>query len=408
MVASFSFHLPVRIRFGEGAVAALRETLAELGATAPTVVVEAPVAGIADVAGAIAGLDVYEKPPGEPTVALVDALVARMDARPPDAVVAIGGGSALDLAKAARTAHAQATPFARLLAGEAAVAEPRIGLVTVPTTSGTGSEVSGGAVVVDPASGRKLGVASPLMRAQHALVDPLLTLGLPPAATMGTGADALAQAIGGVIVRNGNPGSVALGLEACRHVAAGLAAAVADGGDRAARAEVSLGSLLAGLAMNLSDCGADHALGHAIGGRLGLPHGLSVGLVLAETLDVDRVACADRLERVADALSEPRDGSTDGSRAVRAVRRLLAEIGFPTCAEAGVSADDVDSLVALARDDYCLTVSPHAWTDVDIRRAYADALALGPRGSSSKTSVVRFRRRRGEPAHEDSIRESRP
>jgi choline dehydrogenase len=379
-VEPFSFHLPVRIRFGEGAVAALPEVLAELGATAPTVVVEAPVAALEDVATAIAGRDVYEKAPGEPTVTLVDDLVAHLDARRPDAVVAIGGGSALDIAKAARAAHSQGTPFARLLGGDEPVVEPRIGLVTVPTTSGTGSEVSGGAVVVDPGSGRKLGVASPLMRAQHALVDPLLTLGLPRAATMGTGADALAQAIGGVIVRNGNPGSVALGLEACRHVAAGLPAAVADGGDRAARAELSLGSLLAGLSMNLSDCGADHALGHAIGGRLGLPHGLSVGLVLAETLDVDRVACAGRLERVADALGEPRGGAADGSRAVRAVRRLLAEIGFPTCAEAGVDEAAVDALVALALDDYCLTVSPHTWSEGDIRRAYADALALGPRG----------------------------
>jgi alcohol dehydrogenase len=384
-VEPFSFHLPVRIRFGEGAVADLPEALAGLGATAPTVVVEAPVAELGDVARAIAGLDVYEKPPGEPTVALVDELVARMEAAPPDALVAIGGGSALDLAKGARAAFSQRAPFARLLAGDVPVEEPRIGLVTVPTTSGTGSEVSGGAVVVDPASGRKLGVASPRMRAQHALVDPLLTLALPPAATMGTGADALAQAIGGVIVRNGNPGSVALGLEACRHVAAGLAAAVADGGDRAARAELSLGSLLAGLSMNLSDCGADHALGHAIGGRLGLPHGLSVGLVLAETLDVDRAACAGRLERVADALGEPRDGPADGSRAVRAVRRLLAEIGFPTCTEAGVGEADVDALVALARDDYCLTVSPHAWTEDDIRSAYAHALALGSRGPFSKT-----------------------
>ena len=383
MIDPFAFHLPVRIRFGEDAVAALPDVLAELAADAATVVVEAPVAELPAVASAIAGLDVYEKPPGEPTVALVDALVERMDARPPDAVVAIGGGSALDLTKAARAAHSQGAPFARLLDGDAAVAEPRIPLVTVPTTSGTGSEVSGGAVVVDHATGRKLGVASPLMRAQHALVDPLLTLGLPPAATMGTGADALAQAIGGVIVRNGNPGSIALGLEACRHVAVGLPAAVADGGDRAARAELSLGSLLAGLSMNLSDCGADHALGHAIGGRLGLPHGLSVGLVLAETLDVDRVACAGRLEQVADALCEPQDGSADGSRAVRAVRRILAAIGFPTCAEAGVPAADVDALVALARDDYCLTVSPHTWTGADIREAYADALALDARGSPS-------------------------
>jgi len=383
VIDPFAFHLPVRIRFGEDAVAALPDVLAELGADAATVVVEAPVAELPAVASAIAGLDVYEKPPGEPTVALVDALVERMDARPPDAVVAIGGGSALDLSKAARAAHSQGAPFARLLDGDVAVAEPRIPLVTVPTTSGTGSEVSGGAVVVDPASGRKLGVASPLMRAQHALVDPLLTLGLPPEATMQTGMDALAQAIGGVIVRNGNPGSVALGLEACTHIAAGIGPAVADGGDRAARSRLSLGSLLAGLAMNLSDCGADHALGHAIGGRLGLAHGLSVGLVLAETLDVDRAACPAALERVADALGEPAGGPADGSRAVRAVRRLLRALEFPTCAQAGVGAGDVDALVAIALDDYCLTVSPHAWSAADVRSAYDAALAVGSSRSFS-------------------------
>jgi choline dehydrogenase len=383
VIEGFSLHLPARIRFGEGVIAALPEVLAELGSSAATVVCERPVADLPAVAAATAGLDVHRKEPGEPTAELVEALAERMRARPPDALVAIGGGSALDLCKGARAAYSQGVPFARLLSGDVAIAEPQLGLVTVPTTSGTGSEVSGGAVVVEPQSGRKLGVASPLMRAQHALVDPLLTVGLPPAATMQTGMDALAQAIGGVIVRNGNPGSVALGLEACVHVAAGIGPAVADGGDRAARSQLSLGSLLAGLAMNLSDCGADHALGHALGGRLGLPHGLSVGLVLAETLDVDRAACPQALERVADALGEPGGGPADGSRAVRAVRRILGAIGFPTCVQAGVGVGDVDALVAVALDDYCLTVSPHLWSEDDVRRAYAAALAMGASRSSS-------------------------
>ena len=163
---------------------------------------------------------------------------------------------------------------------------------------------------------------------------------------MQTGADALAQAIGGVIVRNGNPGSVALGLEACAHVAAGLGPAVADGGDRAARSRLSLGSLLAGLAMNLSDCGADHALGHALGGRLGLPHGLSVGLVLAETLDVDRA----RL---------PAGARAGGRRALRAARRppptapgrcgpcaaSWRRSAFPPAPRRACREDDVDALV---------------------------------------------------------------
>ena len=111
--------------------------------------------------------------------------------------------------------------------------------------------------------------------------------------------------------------------------------------------------------MNLSDCGADHALGHAIGAGLHLPHGLAVGLVLAETLDVSRASCADRLERVADALGEPDDGSGDGSRAVAAVHRLLAAAGFPTCADEGIGPEQIEALVPAAVEDYCLAVDAH-------------------------------------------------
>ena len=158
--------------------------------------------------------------------------------------------------------------------------------------------------------------------------------------------------------------SLAVGLEACRHVAAGLERSVADGSDVDARTELSLGSLMAGMAMNLSDSGADHALGHAIGSTLGLPHGLTVGMALAETLDVNRPACGGLLERVADALGEPDDGSGDGSRAVRAVRRLLAAIGLPTLREAGVQrATSTAWWSSLA--DYCPTVNPRTWTERD-------------------------------------------
>ena len=142
--------------------------------------------------------------------------------------------------------------------------------------------------MTDKQVGRKVGLASPNMRAQYALVDPLLTLGLPPAPTAQTGIDALAQAIGGTIVTNGNPLSMAVGLEACRYVAAALETAVRDGSNVEARRAMSLASLLGGLSMNLSDCAADHALAQAMGGYLSLPHGLTVGLVLAETLDVSR------------------------------------------------------------------------------------------------------------------------
>ena len=214
------------------------------------------------------------------------------------------------------------------------------------------------------------------MRAQHALVDPLLTVGLPPEATAYTGVDALAQAIGGVIASNGSVLSAAIGLEACRHVAAGLERAVRDGGDLEARRELSLGSLMAGLAMNLSDCCADHALGHSIGSTYGLPHGLTVGLVLAETLEVNRPACGPQLDRVAEALGDRGDRYGDGVAAITAVRRLLAASGIPTMRGAGVGDERLDRLVELSLQDYCLTVNPRAWTEADVRRAYDEALAL--------------------------------
>ncbi len=376
MIESFRADLPVRVSFGDGAIGELPGLVSGRRAM---VVVEEPVAAIPAVAEAIDGIPAIVKPAGEPTFALIAETAGAVADGAPDLLIGIGGGSAIDVAKAARLVAGQGIPFERFCHGEAAVAPPAFDLVSVPTTSGTGSEVSGGAVVVDEAEGRKLGVAHPLMRAQHALVDPLLTLGLPRDATAFTGLDALAQAIGAVIVSNGSVLSAAIGLEACRHVVAGLEPAVRDGGDRDARRSLALGSLMAGLGMNLSDCGADHALGHSIGSTLGLPHGLTVGLVLAETLDVNRPHCAAALERVADAMGEPTGGPADGSRAIAAVYRILAATGFPTAREAGVADADLDRLVELSLADYCLTVNPKAWDEADVRSAYGAALALRER-----------------------------
>ena len=113
--------------------------------------------------------------------------------------------------------------------------------------------------------------------------------------------------------------------------------------------------------MNLSDCSADHSLGQALGSLLGLPHGLTIGLVLAETLDVSRGDCADRLERVADALGEPDDGTRDGSRAVRGIRRILREVSFPTGRDAGLRPEHVDDLTRMAVEEqsFFLEVDPH-------------------------------------------------
>jgi alcohol dehydrogenase len=369
-------------------IAELPDALAALDAGGALVVVEEPVASHADVVAALAAaeaggvlLDRFVKGPGEPTFALADELAVRVRDQGLDVVVGIGGGSALDVAKAARIVADQGGSAADYAEGTRVPAPPRVGLVLCPTTSGTGSEVSGASVLTDTDRDRKIGFGHSNMRSQHALVDPVLTHGLPPAPTAHSGVDAMAQAIGACTVRNSSPLSVAFGLEACHHVAGSLREAVADGSDAAARARLSCASLTAGLAMNLSDCAADHALGQALGSVKHLPHGLTIGLVLAETLEVTRADCADRLERVADALGEPAGGQPDGSRAVLAVRRVLADVRFPTLADAGVTQDDLPALVASAKGEqaYNLEIDCHDWTAAEVGQAFRAALALAAR-----------------------------
>src|SRR6188508_798227 len=387
-VTPFHAHLPVRIAFGDGVLAELPDALTALGATTALVVVEQPVAEHPSVAAALTTaegsglrLDRVVKAPGEPTFALADELAERVREGRLDAVVGIGGGSALDVAKAARITADQGGAISEFASGERVPQAPRIGLVLCPTTAGTGSEVSGASVLTDTDVDRKIGFGHPNMRAQHALVDPVLTHGLPAGPTAHSGVDALAQAIGACTVANSSPLSVAFGLEACHHVAHSLREAVADGSDAEARRRMACASLTAGLAMNLSDCAADHALAQALGSVAHLPHGLTVGLVVAETLELSRRDCADRLERVADALGEPPDGTDDGSRAVRAVRRLLADVGFATLAASGISEESLPSLVASATGEqsYNLEIDCHAWNASEVEQAYRDALAITSR-----------------------------
>lgn len=387
-IAPFHSQLPVKLAFGDGAIAELADALAALGARSALVVVEAPVAGHPSVTEALAAADAagialerVVKDAGEPTFQLADELADRVRAARHGAVVGIGGGSALDVAKAARIVADQGG-FGRDFAdGRIVPAPPTIGLVLCPTTSGTGSEVSGASVLTDVAADVKIGFGHPNMRAQHALVDPVLTHGLPAAPTSHSGVDAMAQAIGACTVSDSSPLSVAFGLEACHHVAHSLREAVADGSNAEARRRLACASLTAGLAMNLSDCAADHALGQALGGVKHLPHGLTVGLVLAESLDVSRGDCADRLERVADALGEPADDTADGSRAVRAVKRVLRDVGFPTLAEVGVTEDDLPALVEAATGSqrFFLDIDCHEWTPAEVEQAFRAALELTAR-----------------------------
>lgn len=381
-IPAFGNHLPVKIHFGEGVLADLPELLAADGCSRPFVVVDEFVHSLPAVASALdwpGAVTIHPKSAGEPTVDDVEDAAARLAESGADSIVAIGGGSVMDTAKAARLVAGQGGPYLRFAAGGVAYEPPKIPLVTIPTTAGTGSEVSGGAVITNEATNTKAGIANPLLRAQHALVDPELTYGLPPGPTAHSGVDALAQALAAVVVTVRTPIGNGVGLEATRLAAQALPVVVKDGSNREARIQMACASLMGGLAMNISDCGSEHSIAQAIGGPFHIPHGLTIGLVLAETMDHDRRAVPELFERVADALGEPDDGSGDGSRAVRGVRRILKEIDFPTLRSVGVTEEHLEGLAEAALRDYFITVSPAPWTKADVVAAYRAALAIESR-----------------------------
>ena len=387
-IPAFNNQLPVKVRFGEGAGGSLPEVLAELGSDRVFLMVDEGIesfnpaaADLLDGLAARESLTItrFDKPPAEPTIEMVDAATAALAASGATSVVAIGGGSVIDTAKAARLCAQLGTGFRGFLAEAPRYPVPELALIAVPTSAGTGSEVSGGSVVSDPEAGRKAGIANANLRAQVALVDPLLTHSMPPSMTANTGIDAIAQAIAGVIARVSTPIGDGIGLEAIRMMAPAIVAATRDGSDAAARSAMSCGSMMAGLTMNISDCTAEHSLGQAIGGIAHVPHGLTIGLVLAETLERERPHAAAKLERVADAMGEPDDGSGDGSRAVRAVRRLLADLDFPVLSSIGITEAHVEQLSDLALGDFFITMAPHDWTRVEVVDAFNDALSLNSR-----------------------------
>jgi choline dehydrogenase len=389
-IEAFNNHLPVKVRFGAGKALTLPNVIAEVGASKVFLMVDEgiekfnpaakEVVDILVVSSTLA-VTIFEKPAGEPTIEMVDEATAALVASGAQAVVALGGGSVIDTAKAARLCMQLGITFREFQSQTPRYPVPTVALIALPTSAGTGSEVSGGSVISDPAAGRKVGIANGNLRAQVAIVDPVLTYSMPPSMTANTGIDALAQAIAGIIAKCSTPIGDAIGYEAIRMMSSALVVAYKDGTDKAARAGMAAGSMMAGLTMNISDCTAEHSLGQAIGGLKHVPHGLTIGLVLVETLAREARVVPDKMERVADAMGEPEDGSKNGSRAVRAVSRILFELNFPVLSSLGFIESDIDNLADIALEDYFITQAPTPWSKEEVVTAFMSALKLEKRSA---------------------------
>lgn len=288
---------------------------------------------------------------GEPTDAAIDAAAGVARRHGAVLVIGIGGGSALDTAKlAAGIAPADKPAMAYGLCAIPLPAKP-LRKILIPTTAGTGSETTRTSVFAD-ATGRKLWAWGDELRADLALLDPALAVGLPRHLTAATGVDALVHAIEAVTVKRANPIATAFALEAIRLVAAHLPRAVDRPDDMEARGAMAIAAALAGLAIDIAGVGIAHAIGHALGTIAKVHHGRAVGLCLRAALAWNAEAAPASHTAVACALGVADHGQGEAALAAAsaaAYEALLDRVGLPlSLADHGLDAKDADRLAAIS------------------------------------------------------------
>ncbi len=331
-MGQFTFNTVGQIVFGEGAIKRIGEIAsARVGkkvffVTDPGLLASGVVApALQALADAGVQVQVYSDVVADPPEAVVEASVALARDFGADGVIGLGGGSSMDVAKLV----ALLAPGREKLADVYGVGNakgPRLPLLLVPTTAGTGSEVTPISIVTTGASEKK-GVVSPVILPDIALLDPELTYGLPPAVTASTGIDAMVHAIEShaSASANNNPVSRGLARDALRMMGGSLERAVHNGQDRVARAQMLLGAMLAGQAFANSPVAAVHALAYPIGGHYHVPHGLSNSLMLPHVLRFNAQTASHAYEEVAPC-AFPELGDVHASLRAQAFATKLADL----------------------------------------------------------------------------------
>jgi len=253
---------------------------------------------------------VFGEVTAEPDVPLLDAGLALARHVKPDLVIGFGGGSAMDLAKLIATLRTSSQTLQDVVGAEKVSAKGSI-LMQVPTTSGTGSEAGTRALLIDPATQNKLAVQSRHMLADIAIIDPALTLTLPPAITAPTGVDAMAHCVEAFTSKKAHPLIDMYALEGIRLVGRYLARAVADGSDIEARAGLSLASLYGGFCLGPVNTAAGHAVAYPLGTRHHIAHGAANALIFPHTLAFNAPAVPDKTAAVLAALGCKSTSSAD-------------------------------------------------------------------------------------------------
>ena len=353
----FSYFLPTKLSFGFGAVETAGTEAKALGAAKALVVTDKVMVktGIVQrVTGHLGGIgfEVFDEVEAEPRLEVAQAVADRVRSGGYDLVIGVGGGSSMDMAKVA-AGFATNEGEARTFVGNNLFSRKPLPSVMVPTTAGTGAELTVTSMVT--VEGHKQWINSPLLLPSVALVDPELTMSMPPGVTAATGLDALCHNTEAYLSNLASPITDSAALEGISLIVANLEKAYDSGGDRLARESMSLGALLGGIALQAKMV-YGHSIGYTIATRYRLAHGVSCGLPLPYILSNYAVACAPKLKRLAEAFGVESKGDPEavGLALAERAKGIAAHLKVPTSLkELGVPEGELGGLA-----DECLAMYP--------------------------------------------------
>ncbi len=352
---TINFLNPRLLVFGQGCLSQCAEDILSRKLKSVFIVTADPVAQLADplinalkIGGAKTTVFSYINT--EPSIGMLVETLRTADAAMPDAIVGLGGGSPMDVAKLTAALLGSEQKIEDIL-GIGLLKSRNTYLACIPTTSGTGSEVSPNAVILDEMEGLKKGAVSPFLVPDGSFVDPLLTVSVPPAVTAATGLDAMVHCIEAYANKFSHPTVDIYAIEGIRLISANLLRAVDNGNDIEARTQLSLGSLYGGMCLGPVNTAAVHALAYPLGGEFKIAHGVSNSMLLPHVIEYNLESVIERYANIAMAMGveEGSHAEETAQRGLRRMKELSRQCGIPQhLAELDVPLEAIPKLAAFA------------------------------------------------------------
>jgi alcohol dehydrogenase len=376
----YRFLMPATVLVGEGATIKLGEEMQRLNVKRALIVTDKDLVRLGLTVTTVNSLErvgievwVFDNVLSDPTEEMVYDGLRMAKEKDVDVIVGIGGGSPIDVAKAISimvTNEGDISDYE----GVDKVKNNRLPLVAIATTAGTGTEVTSAAVITNVKQNKKMVIIDRALIPDIAVVDPRLTLGIPPRVTAATGFDVLSHAIEAYCSVNSITISNALSHRAVMLVANNLRKAVGNGQNIEARHRMSVASLIAGIAFSNVGLGACHSTAHQIGTMYDLPHGVANAIMLPAVMEFNSLVRPDKMKEIAAAMGERVENLTDREAAkvaVRSVRELAEDLGLPTrLSEVGGKEEDFSEMARQAFEDPTLAANPRKASVEDIIKLY--------------------------------------